>query len=86
MFCEPGLDYNARPGHTGGFMRADSVEVSWDSAKSNWLVRIVVGEEVVRRHCSAPQNADDAALRAAALKALQDEGYDADASIVKIKR
>jgi hypothetical protein len=67
-------------------MRADKVEVSWDSAKSNWLVRIVVGEEVVRRHSSAPQNADDAALRAAALKAMQDEGYDADASIVTIKR
>lgn len=31
-------------------MRADEVEVSWDSAKSKWLVRIVVGEEVVRRH------------------------------------
>jgi hypothetical protein len=67
-------------------MRADRVEVSWDSAKSNWLVRIVVGEEVVRRHCSAPQNADDSTLQAASLKALQDEGYEADASIVKIKR
>ncbi len=67
-------------------MRADRVEVSWDSAKSNWLVRIVVGEEVVRRHCSAPQNADDATLRAAALKTLADEGYEADATVVTIKR
>ena len=67
-------------------MRADAVEVSWDGAKSKWLVRIVVGEEVVRRHCDAPKNADDGALRSAAMKTLQDEGYEADASIVKVKR
>ncbi|MGH9748159.1 MAG: hypothetical protein ACRD59_18840 [Candidatus Acidiferrales bacterium] len=67
-------------------MRADRVEVSWDNAKSKWLVRIVVGEEVVRRHCDASKGADDMALRAAAMKSLQDEGYDADASIVTIKR
>jgi hypothetical protein len=66
-------------------MRADAVEVSWDSAKSEWLVRIVVGEEVVRRHCDAPKNADDTALRGAAMETLQDEGYEADASIVTIK-
>jgi hypothetical protein len=67
-------------------MRADRVEVSWDASKSKWLVRIVVGEEVVRRHCDAAKNADDAALRAAALNSLKDEGYEADASIVTIKR
>jgi hypothetical protein len=73
-------------GHTGGMMRADEVEVSWDAAKSKWLVRIVVGEEVVRRHCDAAKNADDATLRSAAMKTLEDEGYEADASIVRIKR
>jgi hypothetical protein len=67
-------------------MRADRAEVSWDEAKSKWLVRIGVGEEVVRRHCDAPKSSDDAALRTAALKTLQDEGYEADASIVTIKR
>jgi hypothetical protein len=67
-------------------MRADRAEVSWDDSKSKWLVRIVVGEEVVRRHCDAPKGADDAALRSAAMKTLQDEGYDADTSIVTIKR
>jgi hypothetical protein len=74
-----------REGHTGGTMRADEVEVSWDSAKSKWLVRIVVGEEVVRRYCDAAKNADDGSLRSAAMKTLQDEGYEADASIVVIK-
>jgi hypothetical protein len=67
-------------------MRADQVEVSWDQAKSKWLVRIVVGEEVIRRHSDAPKSADDTALRGAAMEELQDEGYEADASIVKIKR
>ena len=66
-------------------MRADNVEVSWDTAKSSWLVRIQTGEEVIRRHCKLPQNADEAALRSAADTALQDEGYEAGSS-VKINR
>ncbi|MGA8144061.1 MAG: hypothetical protein WB987_09265 [Candidatus Acidiferrales bacterium] len=67
-------------------MRADRVEMSWDDSKSKWLVRIVVGEEVVRRHCDAAKAADDAALRSAAMTTLQDEGYEADTSIVTVKR
>lgn len=66
-------------------MRADRAEVSWDRSKSSWLVRIEVGEEVIRRHCKLPQNADEQALRQAAQKTLQDEGYDPDAA-VNIKR
>jgi len=41
---------------------------------------------VVRRHCHAGKNADDASLKAAAMQTLQDEGYEADPSIVVIKR
>ena len=33
-------------------MRADRVELSWDAAQSNWLLRIEGGEEVIRRHCA----------------------------------
>lgn len=84
--CGRAVWITMRAGHTGGTMRADEVEVSWDSAKSKWLVRIVVGEEVVRRYCDAGKDADDASLRSAAMKTLQDEGYEADASIVVIKR
>lgn len=58
-------------------MRADRVEISWDNEKSNWLIRIETGEEVVRRHCGLPRSADEATLRAAAQKTVQDEGYDA---------
>jgi hypothetical protein len=67
-------------------MRADRVDVSWDSAKSKWLVRIDVGAEVIRRFCDNPQNADEQSLRAAAVKTLQDEGYDPDPGIIWIKR
>jgi hypothetical protein len=40
-------------------MRADQVEVSWDADKSNWLVRIETGDEVIRRRGDATKNADD---------------------------
>jgi hypothetical protein len=60
-------------------MRADRVEVSWDNDKSNWLVRIANGEEIIRRHCNAPKNADDQTLRSAAQKTVADEGYEAPA-------
>ncbi|MGD0403831.1 MAG: hypothetical protein ABSB66_11585 [Candidatus Acidiferrales bacterium] len=67
-------------------MLADRVEVSWDAAKSQWMIRITEGEEVLRRHCDLPKNADDQALRAAALETVRDEGYDFDASKFSIQR
>jgi hypothetical protein len=53
-------------------MRADRVEVTWDAAKANWLVRIVNGEEVIRRRCALPKNSDEQTLRSAVQKALKD--------------
>jgi hypothetical protein len=67
-------------------MRADRIEVSWDQATSKWLVRIVVGEEAVRRHCNNPKSADDQSLRSAAIETARDEGYEADAALVTIRR
>jgi hypothetical protein len=67
-------------------MRADRVELSWDPAKSQWLVRIQNGEEVIRRHCKAPKDADEQTLRSAAAKAVQDEGYELDPAAVSIRR
>jgi hypothetical protein len=66
-------------------MRADRVEVSWDNDKSNWLVRIVSGEEVIRRHCPLPKTADDPALRAAALATVKDEGFEVDGASLKVQ-
>jgi len=65
-------------------MRADSVEVSWDNAKSKWVIRIQTGEEVIRRYAALGKNADEPALRAAAQETLKDEGYEA-ASAISVK-
>jgi hypothetical protein len=67
-------------------MRPDRVEVSWDTAKSKWLIRIEAGEEVIRRHCDVPQNAEDQTLRAAVQKTVADEGYELDPTSVSIRR
>jgi hypothetical protein len=67
-------------------MRPDHVEVSWDAAKSKWLVRIETGEEVIRRHCDAPGNADDQTLRSVVQKAVEDEGYELDLTSINIRR
>jgi hypothetical protein len=67
-------------------MRADRVEVTWDEAKSNWLVRIATGEEVIRRHCKIPKNSDEQTLRSAVLKTVRDEGYEPDPAILSIQR
>ncbi len=67
-------------------MRADRVEVSWDAHKSEWLVRIESGEEVVRRHIRAPQDADDQKLGPMVKETVQDEGYEADPAQITIRR
>jgi hypothetical protein len=67
-------------------MRADHVEVSWDADKSNWLVRIKSGEEVIRRHCKLPKEADEQSLRVTAQKVVQEEGYELDVAELLIRR
>jgi hypothetical protein len=67
-------------------MRADRVEVSWDAEKSKWLIRIQNGEEVIRRHCKAPKDADEQTLRSAAVKTVQDEGYELSLEGVTVRR
>jgi hypothetical protein len=66
-------------------MRADSAEVSWDTQKSKWVVRISVGEEVIRRYCDLPHNADQQDLRIAAEKTLHDEGYELDTAAITVQ-
>ncbi len=67
-------------------MRADHVEVSWDKDKSNWMVAIKSGEEVIRRHCKLPKDADEQSLRTAAQQVVHDEGYELDAAGLVIQR
>jgi hypothetical protein len=66
-------------------MRADHAEISWDSEKSKWVIRISVGEEVIRRYCSLPQTASETELRSAAQATLKDEGYELEAEAISIQ-
>ena len=59
-------------------MKADRVEVSRDKQSNRWLVRIQVGAEVIRRHCDASPDVDEATLRALAAQTATDEGYSVD--------
>ena len=67
-------------------MRADGVELSWDSAKSQWLLRIVAGEEVIRRHFALPKDTNETALRSTAQKTVEEEGYEPELSQLTIRR
>jgi hypothetical protein len=65
-------------------MRADRVEVIWDEGKSNWLVRIVIGEEVIRRHFNLAKDSDEQTLLSAVQKTVQDEGYESDPANISV--
>jgi hypothetical protein len=59
-------------------MKAERVEISRDEPGNRWLIRIQVGEEVIRRHCHEPKDADQETLRNAAVTTAADEGYTVD--------
>lgn len=65
-------------------MKADRVEISRDEQKKKWLVRIKVGEEVIRRYCDEPKDVDETSLRRSAIQTVTDEGYTVDPSDVVI--
>ena len=69
--------------------KADSAQVAWDGAKKRWIVRLQIGEEVVKRPCSKTRGThemDDQALRSLAVETAKDDGYDLDPSDVSIVR
>jgi hypothetical protein len=66
-------------------MQADRVELSWDTGKSKWLVRIESGAEVIRRYCALAKDADEKSIRTAAQKAVEDEGYEANVASMTIR-
>lgn len=63
-------------------MQADRVELSWDDNKSKWMVRIQVGEEVIRRYCDLSRSAGEPALQQAAKQTLQDEGFEPAEAVI----
>jgi len=68
-------------------IRATKATVDWDAQKKHWLVRVQIGEEVIRRPLpkTAQDTAEDA-LRSQAVATAKDEGYEVDPSTVAIVR
>ena len=66
-------------------MKSDRVDVSWDEQKKKWLIRITVGEEVIRRYCDEGKSADPQKLRSAAAQTAVDEGYQVDPAAIFIQ-
>ena len=67
-------------------MQAHKVEVSWDPAKHEWLVRIEIGAQVIRRHCHLSRDVDEQTLRNSAAQTVVDEGYQVDESHIAVIR
>ena len=65
---------------------ADRAEVSWDNENSRWLVRIHVGEEVIRRRWKGAKDAGPQTLQADAVKMAKEEGYDLASDKVAVQR
>jgi hypothetical protein len=65
-------------------MRADQAHISWDEKSKQWLVRIKVGEEVIRRHSKSAKNADEQTLRSLAVQVAQEEGYELEPAKVSV--
>jgi threonine synthase len=63
-------------------MTADSIKIARDESGTNWIVRIQVGEEVIRRQLKLSGDASEEELRAAAAWIATDEGYTADPSTI----
>jgi len=70
-------------------VKADRAEVGWDIQKKKWLIRIRVGEEVVKRTPSGhgpARDASDDVLRSLAIQTAHDDGYELDPAAVAIAR
>lgn len=64
----------------------DSAELSWDTDARKWLLRMKIGEEVIRRKCPASKDAGEAELTALAEQTARDDGYDLDPARITIVR
>jgi hypothetical protein len=68
-------------------IRANGAEVLWDEHKKAWVVRIQVGEEVMRRPCkNSSRDATDEDLVSLAIQTAHDDGYDLSTNTIAIKR
>jgi len=68
-------------------VRADTAAVSWDEQKKCWVIRLQVGEAVIKRPApNVARNANDEVLHSMAVKTANDEGYELDPASVTVTR
>ncbi|HLJ47100.1 MAG TPA: hypothetical protein VKU01_13880 [Bryobacteraceae bacterium] len=67
--------------------KADSAKVTWDTDKKHWVVRVQIGEEVVKRALPKCDNdATDEVIRPLAVQTAKDDGYEVAPESVVIVR
>lgn len=68
-------------------IQANGAEVLWDEQKKAWVVRIQVGEEVIRRPCkNSKRDVSDEDLVSIAVQTAHDDGYELSTNAIAIKR
>jgi len=69
-------------------IQAEKAALRWDAEKRRWVIRIAVGEEVIKRspQRSLARDAGDLALRNMAVETAKDEGYVIRPEEVSIER
>ena len=68
-------------------VRADTAAVSWDAQRKCWVIRLQVGEEVIKRPTpNVARDANDEVLHSTAVKTANDEGYELDPASVTVTR
>ena len=61
--------------------------VNWDAQKKQWVIRLQIGGEVIKRPApKAARETTDDLLRSAAVKVAEDEGYHLNPSTVTVTR
>jgi hypothetical protein len=67
-------------------LQADNAHVNWDTDKKQWVVRVKIGEEVIRRHIpKTPQSAAEDVLRSLAVETAKADGYEVDPAKIEIQ-
>ena len=68
-------------------IRANQAQVKWEADKKRWIVRVRVGEEVIRRPCKgADASIENDALKSLAIQTAREEGYELADDAVVIER
>ena len=68
-------------------VRADTAAVSWDAQRKCWVIRLQVGEEVIKRPVpNVARDVNDEVLHSMAVKTANDEGYELDPASVTVTR